>query len=313
MTTEPSTSTKGQNNFQSNALTMNSHKSTKHVLLLKSDESNGAYSEQAWSEVVKKKLPKQIPNIPVNQAKLTKQGCGYLSFPDQKSRDNAADNLKSIFKVESKDNTPKLLSPNIKICGLTEDDYPNTTEGLQQLKEDIIRKNEAVCTLVETQGKQFDILFTNYDKSRNESFVVAKIDASIRKSIQSTGDRLFIELSSCKVLDRIHVTQCHTCQAFGHKQNSRFCSLKDQSGSICRYCSENHLSKDCSFKKDVEVDNYKCSNCARSNSPAICSKAKGHFTTSNKCPILQQEAKAIANRTVGMDSKNSPLPYVIVT
>ena len=162
-------------------------------------------------------IPKQIPNIPVNQAKLTKQGCGYLLFPDQKSHDNAADNLKSI-KVESKENTPKLLSPKIKICGLTEDDYPNTTEGLQQLKEDIIRKNEAVCTLVETQGKQFDILFTNYDKSRNESFAVAKIDASIRKSIQSTGDRLFIELSSCNVLDRIHVTQCYTCQALGHKQ-----------------------------------------------------------------------------------------------
>ena len=47
MTTEPSTSTKGQKSFQSNALTMNSHKSTKLVLLLKSDESNGAYSEQA--------------------------------------------------------------------------------------------------------------------------------------------------------------------------------------------------------------------------------------------------------------------------
>ena len=109
------------------------------------------------------------------------------------------------------------------------------------------------------------------------------------------------------------MTQCYTCQAFGHKQNSRFCLLKDQSGSICRYCSENHLSKDCSFKKDVEVDNYKCSNCAHSNSPAVHPKAKGHSTISNKCPILQQEAKAIANRTVGMDSKNFPLPYVIVT
>ena len=93
----------------------------KHALLMKPDKAGSLYNEDTWTEVVKKKLPKQLPNIPVSKAALTKNGQGYLSFPDQKSRDMAANNLKSAFAVESKDNSPKLLLPNIKISGLETD------------------------------------------------------------------------------------------------------------------------------------------------------------------------------------------------
>ena len=161
------------------ALNLNSHKSTKHALLLKSNESDETYSAETWAEIVKEKLPNQISNIPVTQTKLTKQGCGYLVFPDQKSRDNAANNLKSYFNVESKDNLPKHLSLKIKICNLPEDSYSNTKDGLQQLKDDILRKNEAVRALVKDEGKQFDILFIKHDHNRNDPFAVAKVDASI--------------------------------------------------------------------------------------------------------------------------------------
>ena len=83
-----------------------------------------------------KKLPKQLPNIPVSKAALTKNAQGYyLSFPDQKSCDMAANNLKSAFAVESKDNSPKLLLPKIKISGLEIDSYAKNSNGLLQLNK----------------------------------------------------------------------------------------------------------------------------------------------------------------------------------
>ena len=61
----------------------------------------------------KRNCPNSCLNIPVSKAALTKNGQGYLSFSDQKSRDMAANNLKSALAVESKDNSPKLLLPKI--------------------------------------------------------------------------------------------------------------------------------------------------------------------------------------------------------
>ena len=81
----------------------------KHVLLIKPDKAGSLYNEDAWTDAVKKKLPKQLPNIPVSKAALTKNCQGCLSFLDQKSRDITVNNLKSAFAVESKDNSLKLL------------------------------------------------------------------------------------------------------------------------------------------------------------------------------------------------------------
>ena len=89
---------------------------------------------------------KQLPckQLPVSKAALTKNGKGYSTFPDQKSRDMAANNLKSAFAVESMDNSPMLLLPKIKISGLETDSYVNNSDGLLQLKQTILRKNEAI-------------------------------------------------------------------------------------------------------------------------------------------------------------------------
>ena len=152
-----------------------------------------------------------MPNIPVSKAALTKNNQGYLSFPDQKSRDMAANNLKSTFAVENKDNSPKLLLPKIKISGLETDSYANNSDGLLQLKQTTLRKNEAIQNLVENQMKKFDILFISPDKQQNESFAVAKVDPSIRQHLRNNGDKIFIDLSSCKVSDRINLIQCYTC------------------------------------------------------------------------------------------------------
>ena len=122
-------------------------------------------------------------------------------------------NLKSVFAVESKDNSPKLLLPKIKISILETDSYTNDSNGLLQLKQIILRKNEAIQNFVENQMKKFDILFISPDKQQNESFAVAKVDPSIWQHLRNNGDKIFIDLSSCKVSNRIHLIQCYTCQS----------------------------------------------------------------------------------------------------
>ena len=219
----------------------------------------------------------------------------------------AAQSLKLSFNVETKDDLPKLLFPKIKIAGLDAEVYSNGSGSLHILKEAIMCKNEALRNLVENEQKLFEISFIKRDSKPNECFAVAKIDPSVRSLLKYTGNKLFVDLSSCKVSGHIHLTQCYKCQLFGHKKNSENCALKNKDTTVCLYCAENHLSKSCPHKANNEYDKYKCSNCAQHKNPAIRSKAEGHTTTSNNCTILQQEVKAVMNHTQGIgpcDSKN---------
>ena len=103
--------------------------------------------------------------------------------------------------------------------------------------------------------------------------------------------------------------QCYSCQDFGHKNGSKDCKSKDP---VCLYCAVNHQSKSCPHKYDRSK--HRCANCARSPNPAIRAKADGHTNTSYLCPIVQNEARLLMNRTMGMgkDAKNMNLRQVIV-
>ena len=108
------------------------------------------------------------------------------------------------FNEEIKDNLPKLLFPKIKIAGLDPEVYSNGSGSLRILKEAIMCKNEALRNQVENEQKLFEILFIKCDSQRNECFAVATIDPSVRSLLKHTGNKLFVDLSSCKVSDRIH-------------------------------------------------------------------------------------------------------------
>ena len=110
-------------------------------------------------------------------------------------------------------------------------------------------------------------------------------------------NQLFIDFSRCRVIDRIHVTQCYKCQKFGHVKNS--CTSQN---NICRYCSGNHQSNSCQVKGTFAE--YKCTNCGLN-----------HSTTYAGCLVLQNQVMSLASRTQGMDafSKNDIRPDVICT
>ena len=78
------------------------------------------------------------------------------------------------------------------------------------------------------------------------------------------GNKLFIELPSCKVSDGIHLIQCYTCQSFGQKSDIPYCLMKNTTDYCCLYCFENHLTK-LPQKKKTKCNDFKCFNCLKSS------------------------------------------------
>ena len=168
------------------------------------------------------------------------------------------------------------------------------------------RANFSFCFGASVKEKLFEILFIN-DK---HSFAMAKVHPDIRTLLRNAGNRLFIDLTSCVVSDRLYLVQCYTCQEFGHKTGSTQC--KSAQNPVCLYCSGPHQSKNCGVKNEREK--HKCSNCAKSSNSAIKAKACGHTSTSFLCPFVQNEARSLMSKTMSMDanSKNIDLRKVIV-
>ena len=278
----------------------------KHSLLIKPNtegSSNDKFTNSSWAELVKNKLPPKLNNIPVSKSVLTQNGAGYILFPDVESRDRARQSLEDDFKIECNNKTIETIFPKMKITGIDGAKYGKG--NCSELKEAILQKNSLLENLVNDQNKLFDVVFIN----DHANYAVIKVDPEIRSLIKKSGNRIFVDLTSCYVFDRLHLVQCYCCQEFGHKQGSEHC--KSNKSPVCLYCAENHLSKNCPNKKDVSK--HKCSNCNKSLNNAIKSKASGHTSTSDICPIVQNEAKSLMNRTMGMekDPKNMNLRKVI--
>ena len=96
------------------------------------------------------------------------------------------------------------------------------------------------------------------------------------------------------VKDDWHLTQCFSCQGFGHKQGSEHCKSKT-GGDNSLYCGESHRSKDCPHKNNAS--HHKCLNCASSKNVHIRNGANGYTSTSRDCPIVIRELQALKNRT----------------
>ena len=120
----------------------------------------------------------------------------------------------------------------------------------------------------------------------------------IRQHIIHSGRRVYLDLSAHYAKDQFHLTQCFACQEFGHKKGSPYC--KAQGTETCLYCAKDHRSKDCPTKKDIAQ--HKCANCL--NTPLYSSKANGHTSTSQECPIVIRETRKLINKTAGIDAKN---------
>ena len=294
----------------------NSKPKVRHRLVLTpkcADNDKETFTASSWAEVAKD-LPKQLNNLPVLNSKLTESGLGLLDFPSDKSRDKAKGNLDGKYNIKVEDKNIKTVYPKIKISGLIRENFSeDNTKAITELREEIFNKNEGLKELVINDKKVFEVLFINKKQEQKYSFAVVKVEPIVKELIKKNGNKLFIGLSACRVSERVHLLQCYTCQQFGHKVGSTKCPLKDKEISVCLYCSDNHLSRDCPIKKSKDTTKYKCANCCKSSNQNIAQGAMGHTTTSQECPIFQKELKSTLSRTMGMSSHTELSKNAIVT
>ena len=272
----------------------NSDNDVKHALLLQpKDTEQPTFSKETWSDIVNKCSVK-LNDVPVRKAVLTSEGKGYMLFPNKESRNTAAKNLESECKITLQDKNTKSVYPTIKIHGIPKESFDK--DNLDTLREELMKKNGFIKTLVDDMKKTFEIIFIA-KKDSNFSYAVVRVDPEIKNAIFNKGNRLYLGLSTCKVTKQYHLIQCYSCQKFGHKRGSEKCMVKSSDDCICLYCAEKHPSKDCLSKKNLEK--HKCSNCLASDKNNNNSKNVSHTSNSLSCPILQSELRHLLNRTMG--------------
>ena len=146
--------------------------------------------------------------------------------------------------------------------------------------------------LVDT-GLSFDVMFIDV----KWKYAIIKVSQEIRNVINKTN-RICIDMESVRTRDHFQPTQCYACQKHGHKQGSPECSLNNTDISICLYCGENHQSKTCPVKKDIEK--HRCVNCMHS-SVSDHKQNCNHTSTSLSCPYVIKETNSLVSRTAGLD------------
>ena len=255
----------------------------KHSILIE-QQNDEVFDKDAWNTVVKRNITEKLKSVPVKKSTITKSGQGCLVFPTKEDQEKAELVLKNDFKVTMSTKNPTKLMPKIKVFDL----HSFVKGETSKLKDAILLKNYGVRQLVEN-GKTLEVIFID-DKNKS---AVLKISPEIRHEIMKQG-KLFIEMQAHHVKDDWHLTQCFSCQGFGHKQGSEYC--KNRSGfDNCLYCGESHRSTNCPNKANVSA--HKCVNCANSRNIHIRNGANGHTSNSRNCPIAMRELQSLINRT----------------
>ena len=137
------------------------------------------------------------------------------------------------------------------------------------------------------EGCEFSIVYSkgpkdNTPEEKKHHQIVARVGGQIRKVIKANRDKIYMNLSACRVVDRFYIKRCNKCQKFGHYE-------KDcQNEVCCGYCSSHdHTSDDCQAVEENDYKNYKCVNCKDNKK-----EANGHSSLWHKCPsYIEMQSK----------------------
>ena len=113
------------------------------------------------------------------------------------------------------------------------------------------------------------------------------VTENIRKVIKSQGNRLFIGLKSCRVVEKENISRCYKCHDHEHIAND--CS----NIACCGYCADTtHASDDCPLKVDVikNKSRLKCINCERNGL-----ESSGHSVYWPLCPMNKRKSRLQGN------------------
>lgn len=121
----------------------------------------------------------------------------------------------------------------------------------------IAKQNISLGIPVNNAGNYVKPLFKKGPRDGKTVFWVCEISPELYKPM--VGNRIYIELSSCKVVEFFGYLQCLACQKFGHREI--YCKADKL---VCSYCSE------IGHRENV---------CARKDKPPKCANCKGPHTT----------------------------------
>ena len=295
-----------------NAASVPSGKPEKHVLLLKPTNETSISSENEQKKCLNS-VYRAVTDVNVEFCSIKKSGIIAIGFPDSDSRKIAQEKIKkdqtcsSAFTTES----PKKLLPKVTVKGINEVlfdscDKDDRDELKAVLLKDILLRNKGIQSVLDTDASQFLHVVTIQKMMPSDNCVsytaVLKMSCRVRNYIHQNGDKLYISLNRCKVIDRFHVTQCYYCQKPGHYSND--CSAKKQGKPpTCFYCSDTHASKNCPTKHQEQREKC-CINCLKSNNPNMVKDARNHTAASYNCPVIQSFVKNIKDKTENWQEKN---------
>lgn len=238
-------------------------KKAKSSLLIKCDEEGETPSLADIREIA-------ISNgIPVTQVRVTTNKNTVVSVPNEdvlnKLKPLLSANM-SLNKFEVANVREKL--PRISVIDLEEEyDEQNFVNTLKL-------QNPDVATVIGNDETISDF----YSKKSGTRFQVnITVSDNVRKVIKNRGNRLFIGLKSCRVVDKVNISRCFKCH--DHRHFAQECTNVE----CCGYCSSiEHVSEDCPLKLDVvrNKSQLKCVNCARHNLAGV-----GHSVYWPLCPI----------------------------
>ena len=153
-------------------------------------------------------------------------------------------------------------------------------EDLEEIEftEMLKAQNPRIATLLDKGESLTDVTLTKKTVGQNTyTNVHATVSNKLRKELESSGDRVYIGLNSCRVEDKVNVMRCYRCHVHGHSGNN--C----KNDPVCGYCgSSEHESKDCKLKDNIyrNKNQLRCINCKRRNLDF-----HGHTAFWPSCPV----------------------------
>jgi hypothetical protein len=121
-------------------------------------------------------------------------------------------------------------------------------------------------------------------KTNSPLYVVITDNKTTLRDLESNVKTIeYIVVRWKKLINKREIVQCHNCQTWGHAATNCFAATK------CLKCAGNHLTSECSLKKDDTEDQkkIKCSNCGQ-----------GHLANSTECEIyIARKKLMVKNKT----------------
>ena len=216
--------------------------------------------------------------IQVSSVNITSNNNAVVTLPniDALNKFKLLLSTKPSLSKHAIDNVKRKL-PRISILDI--DEQFSETELVETIKI----QNPDIAALLNNGETFSDIYIKNSENTQKYSQVNLNISEKIRNLISNRGNRLYIGLKSCRVVDRRYINRCFKCHDHSHL------AAKCNNNTCCGYCaSENHDSTDCEFKNDIENNkrSLNCINCKRNNLDHT-----GHSVYWPLCPVNKRFSK----------------------